>query len=96
MMNYESMIVFSPELTETELTGENEQIQKLIESLGGEFLKTDSWGKRTLAYEIKKKREGVYLINYFRLDAEKISQLENHYKLNERILRYNLLRESKE
>jgi small subunit ribosomal protein S6 len=93
---YESMIILNPDFTEEELQAENEKILSLIKSLGGEFLKTDDWGKRTLAYEIKKKREGYYLINYFRLDTKKITELENQYKLNENILRYNLLRTEEE
>jgi|SRR5690554_1483148 len=93
---YESMIILNPDFSEEELQAENEKILNLIKSLGGEFLKTDDWGKRNLAYEIKKKREGYYLINFFRLDTKKITELENQYKLNENILRYNLLRTEEE
>lgn len=92
MNNYESMIVLYPELSEEDVTKELEKILDLIKGLGGEILKTDSWGKRTLCYEISKKKEGYYFINYFRLDAKKIPELENQYKLNEKLLRYNLLR----
>ncbi len=92
MTKYESMIVINPDLSEEELNTENEKILNLIQSRAGEVIKTDNWGKRMLAYEIKKKREGYYLINYFLIGTEGIAQLENHYKLNENILRYNLLR----
>ncbi len=92
MISYESMIVFTPDLTEEELTTENEKILTLIKSYGGEIIKTDNWGKRNLSYEIKKKKEGYYLINYFKMEAKRLSELENQYKLNENILRYNLLR----
>lgn len=92
MINYESMIVLHPDLTEEQLTTENEKILAIIKSFGGEILKTDVWGKRTMTYEIKKKKEGFYLINYFKMETKNLTELENQYKLNENILRYNLLR----
>ena len=96
MIHYESMIVLNPDLTEEQLTAENEKILEMIKSFGGEIIKTDIWGKRTMTYEIKKKKEGFYLINYFKLDTKNLSELENQYKLNESILRYNLLRINEE
>lgn len=92
MINYESMIVLHPDLTEEQLTTENEKILAIIKSFGGEILKTDVWGKRTMTYEIKKKKEGFYLINYFKMETKNLTELENQYKLKENILRYNLLR----
>ncbi len=96
MNSYESMIIFNPELKEDDLNSENDKILELIRNLGGEVLKTDIWGKRSLAYEMNKKREGYYYINYFRIDTEKITDLENSYKLNDNILRYNILRMKEE
>ena len=89
---YESMIVFAPNLSKEEIETENKKILSLIGELGGEYLKTDDWGKRHLAYEIKKFREGYYLINYFQLNTKKTFDVERHYRLNERIIRYNVLK----
>ncbi|MBW6516574.1 MAG: 30S ribosomal protein S6 [Candidatus Cloacimonetes bacterium] len=96
MINYESMIVFNPDLSEEDVKSENEKILSMIQSFNGEILKTDDWGKRTLTYEIMKKKEGYYLINYFKMEAKNLAELENQYKLNESILRYNLLRANEE
>jgi len=96
MINYESMIVFDPDLSEEDLKSENEKLLNLIKSFKGEILKTDDWGKRTLSFEIKKKKEGYYLINFFKMEAKNLAELENQYKLNEKILRYNLLRVNEE
>jgi len=88
---YESMIILEPGLSMEEVQKENERIINLIKDNGGEVTKTDSWGKRFLAYPIQKKSEGYYLINYFSLDSLKVLQLEKFYKLNEKIIRFNLI-----
>jgi small subunit ribosomal protein S6 len=90
------MLIFSPVLKEDDLNSENDKVLDLVKSLGGEVIKTDIWGKRSLAYEIDRKREGYYFINYFRIATEKIAELENYYKLNDNILRYNVLRNDEE
>ena len=88
---YESMVVFSPSLTDEALKEENEKILSFIKDNDGEILKTDEWGKKTLAYEIKKFNEGFYIVNYFNLEPAKTYDLERIYRLNENIIRYNLL-----
>ena len=94
---YESMVVFAPNLSKEEIETENKKIVNLIGELGGEHLKTDEWGKKHLAYEILKFREGYYLINYFHLNTQKTFDVERHYRLNEKIIRYNVIKlESRE
>ena len=89
---YESMIILSPTLSSEDIEKENQKILDLITSLGGEIIKTDIWGKKQLAYEIQKSREGFYIINYFNLDTQKTTELDRHYRLNERIMRYNVIK----
>ena len=89
---YESMIVFAPNLSKEEIENENKKILNLIAELGGEHIKTDEWGKKQLAYEINKFREGYYLINYFQLDTSKTFEIERAYRLNEKIIRYNIIK----
>jgi len=91
MRNYESMVVIDASLPAEEIQKENQTIINLIKDNGGELVETDEWGKRKLAYEIKKKKEGHYFINYFTLDPTKLNEIDNHYRINEKILRYNLL-----
>jgi small subunit ribosomal protein S6 len=94
---YESMIILAPSLSNEEIEKENKKILTLIADLGGEFVKTDIWGKKQLAYEIQKFREGYYLINYFTLDTQKVHEIERIYRLNEKIIRHNMIKlEAKE
>ncbi|MCD4650575.1 MAG: 30S ribosomal protein S6 [Candidatus Cloacimonetes bacterium] len=91
MRNYESMIVLNPELSDQDKEKENQEIIDLIVKEQGELVKTDTWGKRKLAYDIEKHREGYYIINYFKLPPERLLEIERHYKLSPNIIRYNLL-----
>jgi small subunit ribosomal protein S6 len=89
---YESMIILAPNLSAEEMEKENTKILELVSSLGGEYVKTDIWGKKQLAYEIQKFIEGYYIINYFNLNTLKINEIEKYYRINERIIRYNIIK----
>ena len=91
MNQFESMVIYHPDLTDNEASAENEKLLSLIKEFNGKMIKTDRWGKRTMAYPIKKRREGIYYINYFELPVENIDKLEKHYKISEKIIRFNML-----
>lgn len=94
LKKYESMIVIAPNFGEEDAKKENEKIQSSIKKLGGEVQNTDEWGKKQLAYEILDFKEGYYFINYYNLEPAKTSELERAFKLNENIIRYNILLKS--
>ncbi|MCF7792598.1 MAG: 30S ribosomal protein S6 [Candidatus Cloacimonetes bacterium] len=91
MKKYESMIIVSPSLSEDGSKQINETIQSFIKDNGGEVLNTDEWGKKRLAYEIQDEREGIFFVNYYTFDPAKIDDLDRLLKLNENVLRYNIL-----
>lgn len=91
LTNYESMIIVNPQFSEEEADAENEKVLAFIREKQGTIMKTDRWGKRQLAYEIVRHREGWYYINYFTMENAHIPELERFYKLNESIIRNNLL-----
>ena len=59
---YELIYVLSPEMDEEGVKEFHTQISEIVENLGGEIETTDNWGRRRLAYEIKKHREGTYVL----------------------------------
>lgn len=89
---YESMFIVAPTLSLEEVENEQKKVINLITDLGGEIIKTDNWGKKNLAYEIEKHKEGYFQINYFNMDALKVTELDRHYRLNEKIIRHNILK----
>lgn len=67
------------------------EIKKEVEKIGGKMGKEEVWGKKELAYPIKKKREGIFVLFPFEAPPDKIKELETRLRLNEKLLRYLLL-----
>lgn len=86
--DYEIMIILKPQFNQDEVSKENDKAIAVITDNGGELIKTDAWGKRQLAYPIKKQNEGFYFVNYFRMDSLSIKTIQRLYNINENILRF--------
>ena len=84
---YESMIVFDGSLGDDVLHKEQAQIEEFLKQSAA-FEKTDVWGKRGLAYSIKKKKIGYYCLFLYEGEGSVVAALEKHIKLNEKVLRY--------
>ena len=91
MRNYELMILFDPNLPDEDKTTLLDKIRNTIAANQGKVIKTDQWGKRKLAYPIKKFQEALYVIVYFNLEPGNIANLESSIKFEERIIRYLLI-----
>lgn len=91
LKKYESMIIVLPSLTEENAKAVNEKVHSYIKENGGEVLNTDEWGKKRMAYEIQNNREGYYFVNYFTFDPANVTKLDRFFKLNENIIRHNIL-----
>jgi small subunit ribosomal protein S6 len=88
MRKYEVMYLISPQLSEEELNQLTEDLKKDIESLGGEVQTVDNWGKRTLAYPVKKFNDGYYVVMTFLFPQNQLPEFERRLKLREKVLRY--------
>jgi small subunit ribosomal protein S6 len=84
---YESVIVFDGTLPDDVLQKEQQQIEEFLKN-NSNFERTEVWGKRNLAYQIKKKKTGYYCMFLFEGEGEVVSALTRHIKLNEAVLRY--------
>ena len=69
-----------------------EKFNAIIEANGGEVVKTDLWGKRRLAYEIEKVREGYYVLVTFKAEADLPAELERNFRIADDIMRYMVVR----
>jgi small subunit ribosomal protein S6 len=85
---YETLLIFDPRLTEEEVAALLTKVQETFRSLGGEVVKAESWGKRRLAYDIRKQREGTYAVLEGRAEPPAVKEFERQLKLNEQVLRY--------
>lgn len=91
-MLYEGMYVLNAMLNDEARTKAFEKIKDSIVARGGEIVKIHDQGRRRLAYEIKKQREGYYYLMYFRLPTLQVQELWDEYHLNEHLLRFLTLR----
>ena len=91
MRNYELMILFDPNLQEEEKKVLLDKIHQTITTNQGKVTKTNQWGKRKLAYEIKKFREAIYAVIDFELEPDRITNIENSIRFEEKIIRYLLV-----
>lgn len=92
MRDYELVLVIDPDLAEGNQKKEIAKVKKIIEDLKGKVEKTDEWGKRELAYPIKKKNLGYYFLLAVKLPPAVPAQIENKLKLEEKIIRYLLVK----
>ena len=88
MIAYETIFVLDASLDDHAIEKEIEKMEGLITSHKGRVTKTEKWGKKRLAYPIKKKVQGYYTLIYFEGDGNIVPELERSYKLNESCLRY--------
>ena len=92
MRHYEIMIILEPETDERTVASSLEKLLQVVPSSGGAVDKIDIWGKRRLAYDIKKKSEGFYVVVDMTTTPEIAQELERQLGLNESVLRTKLLR----
>jgi small subunit ribosomal protein S6 len=89
---YEFMYILSPEVEEEDLEAVTTRVGQIIADGGGEVLRLEPWGRKRLAYPIKKFREGHYVLAHIQLDPGAVSQLRARLALTEEVIRYLLLR----
>lgn len=94
MRQYEIMIILDPEVDDRQVTNTLERFLAVIKNGKGSVDKVDVWGRRRLAYEIKKRAEGIYVVVDFTADPATAKEMDRQLTLSETILRTKLLRPS--
>ena len=89
---YEALFIIRPELKEEEVKAACKVITDSIAKHQGEITGEDGWGKRTLAFPMKKGKEGFYYKVNFTAPSDAIAKLQGMYKLNSQILRVMITR----
>jgi small subunit ribosomal protein S6 len=86
--NYEVVFIAAPTLTSEELDGFINHVQTVVESKNGKVVKIDNWGKKSLAYKIKRFREGYYVVLSIEGDGGAIAELERRFRVTDYIVRF--------
>ena len=89
---YELVYVVSPEIADEGVAELHERIAEIVGQLGGTIDKTDNWGRRRLAYEINRHREGSYVIELITGPGTLVTELERRLRVMEQLLRYLIVR----
>ena len=85
---YETMYILRPDIAEDEVNNHIDKYNKLLEEFGGIILDSQMRGKRRLAYQISKHREGIYVQLSHQGDGQHISKIEKAMRLSEDVIRY--------
>ncbi|HBT19851.1 MAG TPA: 30S ribosomal protein S6 [Peptococcaceae bacterium] len=88
MRSYETLFIINPELDDEGIKAVIEKYTKLLKDQGAEVISVDEWGRRRLAYEIKKHKEGYYVLINFDAEPQALKELERIFRIDSNILRF--------
>jgi len=92
MNKYELAVVVSAKIEDEERAAVVDKCKALIERFGGTITNVDDWGKRRLAYEIQKMREGFYYFIQFDAESSAPAEIESRVRIMDNVLRYLVVR----
>lgn len=88
LREYETIYILKPDTINEKVADVNGRVKAIIEERGGQILGVDNWGKRKLAYEIKKERKGIYLFWQYLGNAEIVAEFERNMRMLDPVMRY--------
>jgi len=92
LRDYEVLYIVRADLDDDKVQDVVKRVNTLIERSGGAAERTNIWGKRKLAYEVKHQKDGSYVLQDFRIDQGRIPELEAALKITEEVLRHLIVR----
>lgn len=90
MREYELVVIVQPDLDDTALKDVVEKVKSWITEAGGTIVKVDFWGKKKLAYIIRKQKEGHYVLIRAQMDPAYGATLERNLRFTEPVMRFLL------
>ena len=92
MREYEVLYIVRADLEDDKVQDAVKRVNTLIERSGGSIERTNLWGKRKLAYEVKHQKEGSYVLQDFQLEPDRVPELESALKITDEVLRHLIVR----
>ncbi len=96
MRHYEAMYIVDAELTDEQLDPIMDKYKKVVSDMGGVVGETGKWeqGRRRLAYEINRRREGIYVLMNFEANADVPAELDRVFKISDDVFRHIIVRQN--
>ncbi|MBN2096778.1 30S ribosomal protein S6 [Candidatus Peregrinibacteria bacterium] len=89
---YELMLILSPDLRESEIKKKLKELTDMIEKADGRVVTEDFWGRRNLAYRLKRHNEGIYMVYNLELPGAFLKELKQHLRIEKEVLRSMIIK----
>ena len=90
--DYELVVILNPEIGDDAVPNSIQKVEQGITSSGGEVTESNHWGRRRLAYPIKRHMEGNYVVSQVKLDPTTVPELEATLRISEDVIRHLIIR----
>ncbi|HET6613816.1 MAG TPA: 30S ribosomal protein S6 [Kofleriaceae bacterium] len=88
LREYETIYILKPDTQQDGIAEVNQRVRTIIEDAGGKVLRVDNWGKRKLAYEIRKQLKGIYLYWQYLSAPPAVAEIERNMRMLDTVIRY--------
>jgi small subunit ribosomal protein S6 len=92
MRKYETIFILDPDLEDEEAQKVIEKVKGIISQSNGEIIRIEDWGKRKLAYKVKKKTRGHYILIHFSGQPALLNELERNFRVMDPVIKYQSVR----
>lgn len=96
MNTYETIFIVNPNISDDEVNKTSEKMQEIVVREGGQILKVENWGKKKLAYEVKKQKKGTYVYFLFEAGPTLVAEFERNLRLADAVLKFMTVRLEKD
>src|SRR5437870_9773433 len=93
---YELVYILPPDTTEAQVAELHEQVNQVVTRMNGTIEKNENWGRRRLAYEIARHKEGVYVLDVINGSGELMKELDRRLKVMDQVIRHMVVRVDEE
>jgi len=93
---YELVYVISPDVSDDQVNELHSQIEAIVQRMGGQIEKTDNWGRRKLAYEIGRHKEGTYVLEVINGGGDLMKEIDRRLKVIDTVIRHLVVRVDEE
>jgi len=93
---YELVYVVSPDATDEQVADLHTQVDAIVQRMGGQIEKTDNWGRRKLAYEIGRHKEGTYVLEVIKGNGDLMKEIDRRLRVTDLVIRHLTVRVDEE